>query len=307
MIRINLLKQPAKKKIKRGKVSPKVFIIPGSIAAVVILCAGAWWAIKIFNLFSPKDRQKVVVKDEYAPSSHISTNVVEDVVDDKFDTKEKLTERGMLDYSYEKLSFIEKVNYELNFAKNVCDLLTETIQKGVNFSSIQADSFNTMKGIGVTDSKEKVVILFKSLKDHKKVELLPRPHSKFSGSGNAYSFHILCKTEFGLDLEAPFIIDVEEIINYDELDLLVKRIVDVASDEGVTIRSGPARIDASLLDGYRRIRYHFSGVSSYNTFVTFINSLYNRHVQCAFEKLKLTALSENALEIDANILFTTSQ
>ena len=67
------------------------------------------------------------------------------------------------------------------------------------------------------------------------------------------------------------------------------------------------RVDAFLLDDYRRIRYHFSGVSSYNTFVAFINSLYNRHVQCAFERLKLAALSENSLKIDADIIFTTSK
>ena len=306
MIRINLLKQPAKKKLKRLKVSPKVFIIPGSVVGIVIVCFGIWWAIKYFGLFSGEKKQQDIVKDDYAPSTFVSSNVVEDVVDDKFDTKDKLTERGLQDYPYEKLSFIEKVNYEIHFAKNICDLL-KTIQPGVDFNSIQADSFSTLKGIGVANSKQKLVNLFKSLKEHKKVELYPKPQSRFSRNGNTYSFHILCKTEFGLNLEAPFLIDAEEVLDYDEVNLLVKRVMDVAEDEGVSIKSGPDRIDASLLDGYRRIRYTFSGVSSYNTFVTFINSLYNRHIQCAFEKLKLTALSENSLKIDADIIFTTSK
>ncbi len=307
MIRINLLKQPAKKKIKRWKLSPKVFIIPVSIVCVLMVSVGIWWVIKHFDLFSAEKKQQDIVKDDYTPSTFVSSNIVEDVVDDKFDTKDKLTERGLEDFPYEKLSFIEKVNYEIHFAKNICDLLKRTVQPGVDFNSIQADSFNTLKGVGIADSKDKVVNLFILLRDHKKVELLPKPQSKFSRSGGVYSFNILCKTEFGLNLEAPFFIDAEEIIDYEELDLSVKRVVDVAKDEGVNIRSGPDRIDASLIDGYRRIRYHFSGVSSYNTFVTFINSLYNRHVQCAFEKLKLTALSDNSLEIDADIIFTTSK
>lgn len=307
MIRINLLKQPAKKKKKRWRISPKVFIVPGSIAGIVIISVGIWLLIKQLPLFSGERKRQIIVKDDYAPSSFVSSNAVEDVVNDKFNTKDKLSERGLEDFPYNRLSFIEKVNYELHFAKNICDLFNKTVQPGVEFNRIEADSFNTLKGIGIANSQEKVVSLFKELKENKKVNLLPKPQSKFSGSGSMYTFNFLCKTEFGLNLEAPFLIDAEEIIGYEEVKLLVKRVRDVAADEGVSIRLGPERIDASFQNGYRRIRYHFSGTSSYNRFVSFINSLYDRHVQCAFEKIKLTAVNDNFLEIDANIIFTTSK
>ena len=108
-------------------------------------------------------------------------------------------------------------------------------------------------------------------------------------------------------MEAPFLLDAEDIIDFEELDILVKRVIDVAEDNRVNITSKPERLDAFFLDDYRRFRYRFSAISSYNNFVNFVNSLYDIYVQCAFEKFKLTALSENSLEVNADIIFTTSK
>ena len=283
-----------------------MFIVPGSAVGILLVCAGMWWIIQYFDLFSPKEKHKDSVKDDFTPSTFVSSNVVEEVVSDISDSKDKLKQRGILDLSYEELSPIEKINYEIHYAKMVCDLLTRTVLPSVDFSSIKVDSFNTFYGVGVSNLKDKVVALFEALKKEK-IEIQPKPQTKITKRNGGYRFTILCKTGFGLNLEAPFLLDAEDIIDYEELDIVVKRFIDVADDNRVNITSKPYRIGTSFFDDYRRFRYRLSAVSSYNNFVNFINSLYKRQIPCAFEKFKLTALGENSLEIDADIIFTTAK
>ena len=283
-----------------------MFIVPGSVVGTLLICAGIWWIIQYFNLFSPKEKFLDSVKDDFTPSTFVSSNVVEEVVSDINDSNDKLKQRGILDLSYEELSTIEKVNYEIHYAKMVCDLLTRTVLSGVDFTSIQVDSFTTFYGIGVSNSKENVVALFEALKKEK-IYIHPKPETRITKRNDGYGFVILCETEFGLNLEAPFLLGVEDVIDYEELDIAVKRFIDAAEDNKVNITSKPYRIDSSFFEDYRRFRYHFSAISSYNNFVNFINSLYKRHIPCAFEKFKLTALGENSLKIDADIILTTAK
>ena len=306
MIRINLLKQPAKKKIKKRKLSLRLFIIPGSIIGFVLLCAGLWWILKTFAFFSAKEKVKDIVRDDYTPSTFVSTQAVEDVVADVTDSKDKLNRRGLLKLKYEELSFIEKVNYELNFAKNVCDLLGKTVSPGIDFNTIQVGSFNTLQGRGVTKSKEDVVKLFEAFRSEN-IEIVPKPETKITGSDGGYKFVIVCRLELGLNLEAPFLIDAQNIIDIEELDIIVKRVLEVAKDERVRINSGPTYVTSFFEDNYKRYRYRITGASSYNAFVAFINSLYARQIPCAFEKFKLTAFSETSLGIEADLIFTTTK
>lgn len=305
MIRINLLKQPAKKKSKKLKLSPKFFIIVGITSGVLLVSAGGWWGFKKLYLFLPEGKQKVVVKDDFTPSTFVSAYNVEEVVRDVNDSKDKLKRRGVLDLPYEQLSFVEKINYEIHFAKNVCDLLTRTVIPGVDFKNIQVSSFKTFKGVGVSNSKENLIKVFKLLKKEK-VEILPKPQTVIRKSNNGYQFTISCITEFGLNLEAPFLLGPDDVLEYEEVDMVLKKIVNIAEDDGVNITSGPFRLKAFFVGDYRRFRYRLSGTSSYSNFVAFINNLYERHVPCAFEEFKLTALSENSLKIEADIIFTTS-
>lgn len=305
MIRINLLKQPAKKKIKKRKLSPRLFIIPGSIIACVLLCAGLWWTLKTAARFSSKEKAKDMVRDDYTPSTFRSPQAVEDVVEDVMDSKDKLDKSGLLRLRYEEFSFMEKINYEINFAKNVCDLLGKTVFPGVDFNTIALSSFKTLQGKGVTKSKEDVVTLFEAFR-RENLQIMPKPETRITANdGGGYKFVIVCLLELGLNLEAPFLIDANTIIDNDELEILVKRVEDVAKDEGLYINSGPKRSDSFLEENYRRHRYHMTATSSYNTFVAFINSLYTRHIPCAFEKFTLTALNETSLKVEADLIFTT--
>ena len=122
---------------------------------VVLLGIGGWWIVSYFNLFSRKDTDKSLATDDFVPSSLVSSHVIEEVVDDLSDSKDKLKRRGILDLPYEQLSFVEKVNYEIHYAKNIFDLLSRTALPGVDFTSVTMQSFKSLQGTGLCNSKEK--------------------------------------------------------------------------------------------------------------------------------------------------------
>ncbi len=305
MIRINLLKQPARKKVKRLVIPPKLLLIGSGVIGVVLLCIGGWWAISYFNLFSSKASRKSLATDDFVPSSLVSSHMVEEVVDDLSDSKDKLKRRGILDLPYEQLSFVEKVNYEIHYAKNVFDLLSRTALPGVDFTSVKILSFKTLQGTGLCDSKENVTGFFKTLKKER-IELHPKPKTQIRRSDEGYKFTISGSTQFGLNLEAPFLLGPEDILTYDDLDITVKKVADIAKDGSVRIQSGLNHQEAFFVGDYRRLRYHFSATSSYNNFIAFINNLYVRQIPCAFEEIQLSAVTNTSVKIEADIIFTTS-
>ncbi len=306
MIRINLLKQPAARKTKKRKLSLRFFIIPGSVIGFAVVCVGLWWTLKTLALFSAKEKAQEVVRDDYTPSTFASTQAVEDVVVDVTDAKDKLSRRGLLKLHYNEFSILEKINYEIHFAKNVCDLLGKAVFPGVDFTAIKVHSFNTMQGTGVTRSKEDVVRLFEALR-REHFELLPKPDTKITSREGGFAFVVECRLELPLNLEDPFLIDADNVADRDDLDMLVKRVVDVAKEAGVQIGTSPSFLASSSEDDYRLHRYHITGRSSYTTFTAFINSLYARRIPCAFEMFKLTALNSTTLKIEADIIFTTKK
>lgn len=284
---------------------PKVFLFGGSCAAIVLLGIGGWWAVTHFNLFAPKKQGKEMATDDFVPSSLVSSHMVEDVVTDLTDTKDKLKRRGILDLPYEQFSFIEKVNYEIHYAKNIFDLLARTALSGVDFSKVTIDSFKTLHGTGLSNSKESVVHFFTLLKKEK-IELLPKPQTQIRRSNEGYAFTISCSTQFGLNLEAPFLLSREDILTYNDLDLTVQKVVTIAREGGVRIQSGPNNREAFFIGDFRRFRYHLAGISSYNDFIRFVTTLYTRHIPCAFEGLSLSAVTNTSVKFEADIILTTS-
>lgn len=304
MIRINLLKQPVRKKVKKSNLFPvliKIFI--GS--AVLLIATGAGWYLwRQLHQITPRQKEVTVVRDDFTPSPQQGSAVVEEVVRDKDDAGDMLRQRGMLELTYDQLGPLEKINYEIHFAKNVCDLLYRTSPPDVEFKRIEVKQFVLLKGEGGSSSKEKVADLFKSLK-REKVDILPKPESQISASKDGFSFTITCKVGFGLNLTSPFLLAEGDLPIAEDIDVLLKRIIDIAVENKLRIKSGPTQVAASVDGKYRRVRYQMTGTSTYADFVACIENLYKRQLPCAFESFTLKAVSKNSVAIDAAIIFTT--
>lgn len=304
MIRINLLKQPVKKRVKKRNLFPvliKFFI--GSAVLFIITGAG-WYIWRQLHKITPTQKEVTVVRDDFVPSPQQGSSVVEEVVRDKNDARDMLRQRGMLELTYDQLGPLEKINYEIHFAKNVCDLLYRASPREVEFKRIEVRQFVLLKGEGGSNSKEKVADLFRSLK-REKVDILPKPESQISASKTGFSFTITCKVGFGLNLTSPFLLSEGDLPIAEDIDVLLKRIVDIAVENKLRIKSGPTQVAASVEGKYRRVRYHMTGTATYTDFVACIENLYKRQMPCAFESFTLKAVTKNSVLIDAGFIFTT--
>ncbi|MGD9201702.1 MAG: hypothetical protein PVI26_09080 [Chitinispirillia bacterium] len=305
MIHINLLKRQYKKKFILWKFSTRQLFIIGYTTGALVICTTGLVIIKGIFFSNPKITNEYIIKDDYSPSTFVKSNAVEEVVRDVNDLNDKISKRGLLDLPYEQLSFLEKINYEINFAKNICDLLHNTFIPGVDFRNLQINSFKSFGGDGLSKSKENVIKVFNALKQEK-VEILPKPETSITKKENIYYFKISCITEFGLDLEAPFLLGYDEVLADNDLSIIIQKILVVAEEKKITVSSDPTLYKSNVIGDYKRFKYHFSGTSSYSDFVAFINSLYDRHIPCAFESFKLKALEQELLSFEAKILLTTS-
>lgn len=307
MIRINLLPQQAPKKLLKSKFSltSKQLVIIGFTTIGLVICVIVLLLIRNFILSPVEKKSQMTITEDYVPSTFPKTDIVEEVVQDVDNSTVTLNRKGLLDLPYEQLSFVEKINYEIHFAYNICNLLTRTVLPGVDFKELHIRSFKTMQGIGLSNSKKSVIKVFQAMKNEK-VEILPKPKTKISRKEDDFYFIITCITEFGLDLEAPFLLGPDDVLSYDDLNLTIKKFTEIAEDDGFKITSNLKRYKANVIGDFKRIRYRFSGITSYTKFVSFINNLYQRRVQCAFENFDLVAIDKNSLKINADILFTTS-
>lgn len=305
MIQINLLKTTVRKRPKKLTFDRKALIKIGVIVVIFFACIGVVVVVKNIINASSRSKQEYTVKDDYTPSTYTHPNNVEEPVRDNSDETDKLKRSGVYDSPYAEMSFNEKINYEIRFAKNICDLLNRTVKTGVDFKSIQARSFNSFNGTGICDSKEDIINLLRLLKNEK-VEILPKPHTLIKKTGDGYHFSVSCITEFGYDHGAPFSVGTDDLPEYEDLEFLLKKIMNTAEDDKVSISSGPKRLDASFRGDFRQFRYHISGLSTYPNFVAYVSNLYKREIPCAFEMFKITALNEMTVQIEADIVFTTS-
>ena len=307
MIRINLLK----KKTPGKKNQSVVRIIRwGVIVCIgaVILTAGITGGRKLIRQMRSAKKQPVVQKppSSYKPSTYNRADIVEDVV------REISTERAAgrktrsLDLPYNDLSFIEKVNYEVLYGKNVFALLSRAVPSGIGLKSLEIDNFQTIYAVGLGTSRELVSSTFSALKAEK-LELLPQPFSYItSNNGDGYRFVVTCKTLFGLDLTDPFQAS-DHLPARADLPLLTKKIKRMGSDEGITFREGPIQLNAEKIGAFRRFHYRYRATSTYNDFVKFLLSLHSNKIPCAFKKVDIKARSGSVVDIEAQVIFTVRE
>ena len=91
--------------------------------------------------------QKGLAPSTYSASS--AANMVEEVVKEVNDSRLKFRESGVLDLPYDQLSFAERINYELLFPKNVCEMLSRVIPAGIGLKSLEIDNFQTVYAVGL--------------------------------------------------------------------------------------------------------------------------------------------------------------
>lgn len=303
MIRINLLQQPQRKRPRRFQFSRRYIVILCCVSTVVIAVVAGWYGKKKF--LTKSGREQEVTRDVAVVKPDIShTLAVEDIVRDLDEKTDKLKRSGYLNLPYEQLSFIEKINYEIHFAKNIIEVLAQTVKPGVDFRTIEAKEFKTLWGQGLSNSRDDITYLLTSLRD-KNITLRPKPHTHIVRKRDYYQFTLSSVCAFGLDLGAPFLVARSDIIEDEDISFVIKNIVAIANETSVNFTSGPKQYDKHAAGNYKRYRYTFTAVSSYNNFVLFVGTLYNRHIQCAFERFRLTAKTDTTLKIDADIIFTT--
>jgi hypothetical protein len=309
MIRINL----AKKRTAARSAAPRVRLPRWILVVVPLLAlggAGGYYGWNFFKNRTPKVEEKAAVSTPaptaFKPSTYSKADIVEDVVREVAGERAAAEKQTILDLSYTDLSFLEKVNYEVLFGKNVFAMLARTIPSGIGLRSLELENFQTLYAVGLGTSRELVSSTFIALKTEK-LELLPQPYSYITANdGDGYRFVVTCKINSGLDLTDPFQAS-DHLPSRDDLPLLIKKIGRIGDSSGVTFRGTPQQLDAEKVGAYRRFHYRFKGGATYNDFVRFLLALYEAKVPCAFKKIGLKARSGSDVDVDLQAIITVRE
>lgn len=271
----------------------------------VLLLVAGWYACDRLGLFRPRERAGIV-RDDYAPSSFVGAGVVEEVVREVHESRGEVQRRGVLMLPYDELPFAEKINYEILFARSLFSILTRAVPRGVGFRELHISAFKTLYAVGLCESKEKVRAFFEGLR-REHVDLLPKPYTRISLREGSFQFAVSCNAGFGLDVADPFVdLSLSHIPAHTDLESVVETVVNRARQNGITFSEGPERLGAVMFGGYRRFRYKLGGSTSYLNLVSFVNSLYDSRIPCAFEEIRLTAISEDRVRLAAELVIYTS-
>jgi hypothetical protein len=305
MIRINLLREPSAKRRKK-----RINLVPVLIVAVAVVAAGGagtvLWKFRSALIPRPhKAEAPYVVKKESAPSTFAQHHIVEDVVKEVNDANQKLTKSGMLTLPYGELSFAEKINYEILFAKNIADLLGRAVPGGIGLRSLEAENFQTLYVVGLGPSRDLIQGMVGELKTSG-VEILPPPYSFIKpNDGRSFKFAFSCKCEFGLNLTDP-VLDAP-FASKNDLPAVLVTFERFAKENGVAVAARPKQVASEKVGGYYRTCYQWTGSGSYKNFVKLITRLNQTSAKCAFKRISLVAMPGGNLRIESQILLTTRE
>ncbi len=302
MIRINLLKDAVRPRAARRKIPKEVLLAAGGVGAVAALVlAGVFiWRAMQMN----REPRAVTVEEDLTPSTFTRSNVVEEVVREVQD-RDKIAQNGVLQLPYSELTFAEKVNYEIHFARQVFSFLGTCVPPGIEFKRFEAADFKTLYGSGISDSRKLISEMFLAFRNGG-AKLLPVPYTKIVRKGDAYQFVLSTEKDFGLDLAAPFVdLGLGHLPSAEDVDEQVRSVREVAGSVDVSFVQPPRRLEVEQTGSARRFKYAFTATSSYGGFVAFVNALYDRRTPCAFEKISLVALTKDKVKIDGRFFFTT--
>lgn len=305
MIRINLLRKPGRPGRERGGMG-KIILIAVLIIAFAA-AGGALWMFRsaIITAIAPAPKQAASVNQETAPSTYINKNLVKDVVKEVSESRRTLSGNGGPRVPYDELSVLEKINYEVLFARNVVELLDKTVPVGVGLHALESDNFQAVYAAGIAPSKELVQGMFAALKAEK-VTLLPKPLTLVTpAAAGGLKFAFTGKVEFGLS-PADSLIDPPFTVAGDFPGAL-KAMVRIAKENSITIIKAPAHMSSETAGAYSRQVYQWSGQGSYKNFVKFVMRMCQARQLCAFKRIAVNAQSGASVKIESQVLITTRQ
>jgi hypothetical protein len=305
MVRINLLKSAALKKgIKKTKGFPKW--IP--VVAISFLCmllaggAGVWF------LKTPKEPEPPVVveqKTDFKPTTHVNPNMLEEVVKEVSDERASNQRAGFISLNYDEMSFAEKINYEVFFAKNLLDSLSRIVPAGIGFKTLEIDNFLTMYSIGLGSSSALVTQTFTILKDH--LGLLPQPYSYIKeNETKGYKFVVTCKPNFGVDLLNSYQ-PIDHLFSKDDLSSKLSSFNTLATQNNLHFSGKPISVHVEKIREFQRIEFEWNCTGTYKNFVQFVSSLHKEQLPCAFRTIHIKAKTGNNVEISTNLIFTVKE
>jgi hypothetical protein len=310
MIRINLLKNATEKRRPGGPRIRKFLGAGGVLAGAALMGVCGFWGYQWYGARSKQARPEVkrIVSQDLAPSSYANANMVEEVVKEVNDSRLKLRESGVLDLPYDQLSFSEKINYELLFTKDVCEMLSRIIPGGIGLKSLEINDFQTIYAVGLGPSRDVIETMLTSLKNEK-VTVLPPPYSFVKPAGkDGYRFAFSCKTQFGLNLTDPLVDgSLARLPSREAITTVFDTFGKLAGKNNITITKAPTQASCEKFGNYYRSLYQWSGTSSYKDFVKFVLSLYDAKLMGALKRCALVAQSAKTVKIESQIIVTTKE
>lgn len=309
MIRINLLKEVGKKK-RTPVLNSKKIVVAAMAAGICIVVVGGIFFVQNLKKTPIKPKAPVAavqtpekVVDDYKPSVPLKPGMIEDIVHEISDSRTKALKEGVLNISYSEMSFVEKINYEVAYGKNVFTTLSRAVPSGIGLNSLEITNFQTVYAHGAGKTRELIASTFNELKKDK-ITLLQQPYSYITSDPQigGYKFVVTCKPDYGLNLSDPFQA-VDYLSSRESLDSILKKIVKIATQKGLKI-SSPKQLSAERVGEYRRFIYQIDGSGSYKDFVGLVFDLYNEQVVCAFKKVNIKAKTDPSVKISAELLIT---
>jgi hypothetical protein len=309
MIRINLLKNLSDRRKPRNRNAGqalKIFVVGSLVCA--LLTGGLYayrWVQK--NTKKPAVEKQLTVKKELAPSTY-SGDVVEDVVKEVNDSRQKLRESGILELPYDQMSFSEKINYEYIYTKKVCEMLSRIIPDGIGLKSLETDNFQTVYAVGIGTTKDIIEKMFTALKKEN-VTVLPQPYSFVKPSGkDGFRFAFSCQTRFGLNLADPSVDgSLARLPSRESIASVLKKFMLTAESNHVSITKKPVQASVEKVGNYYRYIYEWSGTSSYKDFVKFAFDLSDSGVTSALKRCNLSARTSTEIKIESQIVITARE
>jgi len=237
------------------------------------------------------------------PSSLVRTNMIENVVRELGNESRAVKK---FDAAYEDMSTVEKINYEVLFARNAFQYITRSVPPGVRLRTVEIENFRTVYTSGVSPSREMVQELFSAFR-RERGELLPKPFSHIKDdAGGGFQFVVTAKPRFGLELDDPF--QALDHLGFKEsLTANLRKFSRLAGSNNFKMRAAPSQISVDRVGSYRRVVYKAEGESTYRDFHKFVLALYDEKVPCAFRKITLTARNNDVVHVSAEILFTVKE
>jgi len=306
MNHINLLRKSGKKNraVSLPSISPAVLVI---IIAAVVVPLGI---VAVLRLIPKKASAPQIAAtpapSPFKPSTYSDkSSIVEEVVGEIGSERAAKSNQRQNILPYTDLSFLEKVNYEVLFAKNVFAMFSRAVPAGIGLKTLEIDNFQTLYAVGIGNTRELISSTFIALKSEK-LELLPKPFSYITpNDGEGYRFVVTCKIANGLDLADPFQAN-DYLPSRDDLPIITRKVKTIAQKDSVFFGE-PKQLDAERIGLYGRFRYQYSGTTTYNNFVKFLLSLHTEKVVCAFKKIDMKARNGSEVTVDTEVLFTVKE